>query len=95
MKKGQYYEGVVETVDFPNKGILYVDGRRVVVKDALEGQKIRFLVSKVRKDRCEGRLVEVLERSERESEQPWCKNFGSCGGCLFQTLSYKEQLCLK
>ena len=95
MKKGQYYEGVVETVDFPNKGILYVDGRRVVVKDALEGQKIRFLVSKVRKDRCEGRLVEVLERSERESEQPWCKNFGSCGGCLFQTLSYKEQLGLK
>ncbi len=95
MKKGQFYEGIVEVVDFPNKGVLHVDGRKVIVKDALEGQNIRFQISKVRKDRCEGRLVEVLERSKRESEQPRCKNFGSCGGCLFQTLSYKEQLGLK
>lgn len=32
----------------------------------LPGQKIRFAVSKSRKDKAEGRLLEVLERSEKE-----------------------------
>ena len=95
MKKGQTGEGVVETVDFPNKGVLHVDGEKVIVKDALEGQKICFSVNKIRKDRCEGRLLKVLERSEKESCEPACKSFGSCGGCLFQTLPYEEQLRLK
>lgn len=95
MKKGQILEGVVEYVEFPNKGILYVDGRRVAVKDVLEGQKIRFSIKKVRKDRGEGRLLEVLEPSPKETAIPLCKSFGSCGGCLFQTLPYKEQLAMK
>lgn len=95
MKKGQIYEGTVEYTDFPNKGILHIDRVKVTVKDALEGQKIRFLVSRARGDRCEGRLLEVLKRSEKESCTPCCKSFGSCGGCLLQTLPYEEQLCLK
>ena len=31
MKKGDIYEGIVETIDFPNKGILHIEGERVVV----------------------------------------------------------------
>ena len=95
MKKGQILEGIVEYVEFPNKGILYVDGSRVIVKDVLEGQKIRFSVKKARKDRGEGRLLEVLEPSPKETAIPLCKSFGNCGGCLFQTLPYKEQLAMK
>ena len=95
MKKGQVYEGIVEYVDFPNKGILHIDGVKVVVKDALGGQKIRFSVNKVRKEKCEGRLLEVLERSDKETAAPPCKSFGTCGGCLFQTLPYEEQLAMK
>ena len=41
MKKGEIYEGIVEKIDFPNKGILMIDGERVVVKNAVPGQKIR------------------------------------------------------
>ena len=95
MKKGQIYEGVVEYVDFPNKGVLHIDGVKVVVKDALEGQEIRFSVNKVRKDKCEGRLLGVLKHSQAETAVPPCKSFGSCGGCLFQTLPYEEQLRMK
>ena len=34
MKKGQVYEGVIESVEFPNKGIVNVsqEDRRVIVK---------------------------------------------------------------
>lgn len=95
MKKGQIYEGRVERVDFPNKGIVYIEGKKAVVKDVLEGQRIRFSVNKVRKERCEGRLLEILERSEKETLTPPCKSFGSCGGCQFQTISYEEQLAMK
>lgn len=44
MKKGEIYDAVVDTIEFPNKGILHVDGETVVVKNALPGQVIRFLI---------------------------------------------------
>ena len=43
------FESVVETIDFPNKGILHMDGERVIVKNAIPGQKVRFVVNKKRK----------------------------------------------
>ena len=82
MKKGQTGEGIVKKIEFPNKGIIYTeDGEKVVVKNALTGQKVRFQVSKKRKGKCEGRLLEVLEKSPLEREEPFCVHFGSCGGC--------------
>ena len=32
MKKGQIYEGIVDRVDFPNKGIVNCEGEVAVVK---------------------------------------------------------------
>ena len=52
MKKGDMFEAVVETIDFPNKGILHVDGERVIAKNAIPGQKVRFVVNKKRKGKC-------------------------------------------
>ena len=50
MKKGQIVEGIIERVDFPNKGILRAeDGTRVIVKNAIMGQKVSAAVNKVRK----------------------------------------------
>ena len=57
MKKGEIYEGVVERIDFPNKGRVHVEGETVTVKNAIPGQKIRFQINKKRKNRMEGRLL--------------------------------------
>ena len=95
MKKGETYEGIVERIDFPNKGIVMLEGERVVVKHALPGQKIRFVINKKRKGRCEGRLLEVIEPSELEYEENPCLHAGICGGCTYQTLPYEEQLKIK
>ena len=45
MKKGQIYEGIIERVDFPNKGIVFVpeEEQYVIVKNGIPGQKIRFM----------------------------------------------------
>lgn len=94
MKKGQICEGIIECVKFPNKGIVRVDGREVIVKNGLEGQRVRFSVNKIRKGKCEGRLLKVLERSPLEIEAE-CPHFGVCGGCIYQNLPYEEQLRLK
>ncbi len=96
MKKGQIVEGIIERVEFPNKGILSTEeGRQVIVKNGIQGQKVSAAVQKVRKGKCEGRLLEVLEKSPLELETPGCVHYGICGGCTFQSLPYEEQLALK
>lgn len=94
MKKGQIYEGIVDRVDFPNKGIVNCEGEVAVVKNVLPGQKISFMVSKKRKGKVEGRLLEVLEKAPCEIESV-CPHFGECGGCSYQNLPYEEQLNIK
>lgn len=95
MKKGQEYVGIVDHIDFPNKGVVIVDGEAAIVKNTIPGQKVRFLINKVRKGKCEGRLLEVLERSKLETEAAACSHFGTCGGCTYQTVPYEEQLKIK
>lgn len=95
MKKGDIGEAVVERIDFPNKGVLNVDGEKVFVKNALPGQKIQFAVHKKRHGKIEGRLLQVLEPSALEEPEKACRHFGQCGGCLYQSLPYEEQLKLK
>ncbi|MCR5330350.1 MAG: class I SAM-dependent RNA methyltransferase [Lachnospiraceae bacterium] len=95
MKKGVEYEGIVTGYEFPNKGTVYIEGEKVRIKEALEGQKIRFTIGKLRNGRAEGNLKEVIERSPLESREPACPHFGKCGGCAYQTVPYQKQLELK
>lgn len=97
MKKGQVYEGLIEKVEFPNKGIVSVEGeeKKVIVKNGMPGQKIRFAVNKMRKGKAEGRLLEVLEKSPLETREPICSIFPACGGCMYQTMSYEDQMKMK
>ena len=66
VKKGQKYTGIVEKTEFPNKGIVHIDGEKVIVKNGLPGQQVCFAVNKRRGGRSEGRLLEVVKESELE-----------------------------
>ena len=94
MKKGDIFEGKVIRTEFPNKGIIDIEGQKVIVKNALEGQIVRFSINKNKRDKIEGRLLEVIEPSPIEQPAA-CKHFGICGGCRYQNLSYEQQLDLK
>lgn len=98
MKKGQEYVGVVTEYHFPNKGIVVTqteDGlEECVIKNVLVGQKIRYRVTKKRGGKCEGQMLELIEKSPTEVDSP-CPHFDICGGCVFQTLPYEEQLAIK
>ena len=96
MKKGQVLEGLVREVQFPNKGIVEIEGedRKVIVKNVLPGQKVKISVNKIRKGKAEGRLLEVMEKAPEEIESA-CPHFQDCGGCTYQNLPYEKQLELK
>lgn len=96
MKKGQIVEGIVKEIQFPNKGMVEVEGeeRKVIVKNVLPGQKVKASVNKIRKGKAEGRLLGVLEKSQEEIESA-CPHFQDCGGCTYQNLPYEKQLELK
>lgn len=101
MKKGQIYTGKVQYADFPNKAVVIVNsdnpednGKKVIVKNSIPGQTVSFMVNKKRKDKCEGRLLEVIESSPIETNEK-CKHFGKCGGCVYQSVAYDKQLDIK
>ncbi len=105
MKKGQELRGIVERVEFPDKGIVLVTQDEVidkelqkeehcVVKSVLPGQEITFRVTKVKKGKGEGRMLSLEEKSPLEVESP-CEHFGICGGCTYLSLPYEVQLKLK
>lgn len=95
MKKGEIYEGIIESVDFPNKGKVKIEDKIVTVKNGIPGQKVRFMINKKKGSHIEGRLLEVLETSPLETREPVCSIFPACGGCMYQTMSYENQLHMK
>lgn len=95
MKKGEIYEGIIEKVEYPNRGLVYVEDQKVIVKNGIPGQKVRFVINKKRSGRAEGRLLEVLEKSPLETREPVCGIFPACGGCMYQTMAYEDQLAMK
>ena len=95
MKKGQIIEGTVQKTVFPNKGKMEAEGKTVTVKNGIPGQKVQFVINKKKGKKIEGRLLEVLEKSPLETRNPMCSIFPACGGCMYQTMPYEEQLKMK
>ncbi len=95
MKKGEEYIGTVLRTEFPNKGIIELEDRKIIVKNTVPGQKVRFRIAKLKQGRGEGTLLEIVEPAANELSNPACPHFGICGGCVYQSLPYEEQLSLK
>lgn len=60
---------------------------------ACRQQQLHTIMGKRRRKNRE--LIVTLAEKYRESEKPLCPHYGSCGGCLFQDISYENQLQLK
>lgn len=84
MKKGEIYTGIVEKMDFPNKGILYIEDEKVMVKHGLPGQTLKVVITKQRKGKCEARILDVISRSPLENlEEAFNVTAGAEGSCSY------------
>ncbi len=106
MKKGDIIEGIITDYNFPNKGSFMYhsvapdgtplgDDRKIIVKNALPGSKVRVRIIKKKTGYAEGTVLDVIEKSPLETKKPICNHFYSCGGCTYQTVAYTNQLKMK
>lgn len=88
----KYIEEVVTINDlvFPNKGVGLFNNNKIYIKNTIPGQKVKALVKK-KKQKYEGRLIEILEKAPYEIE-PYCSCFSLCGGCTYQNISYDKEI---
>ncbi len=94
MKRKDIITGKIARVEFPNKGIIETPEGKIIVKNALPGQRVSCAITKARNGRFEARLLEVLEEAGDAIDSP-CIHFGKCGGCSYLTMPYVKELGLK
>ena len=94
VEKNKEYIMAIDDIGNDGEGIGKIDGFTVFVKDALPNEKIKVLITKVKKNYAYGRLMEIIEVS-KSRVKPICKNYKLCGGCNIQHLLYDEQLSFK
>ena len=103
MKKNELVTGKVIDTAFPSTGKVLIDGtdRSASVKGVLPGQEIELRLTRTSVDNTKGELKRVIKKSDIESD-PLCPHFcyagedgDRCGGCVYQTISYKDELSIK
>ena len=94
MKKGEISIGRGTKTVYPDKGIIEREEGRVVIKHAIEGQTVEYVISKKRNKKAEGRILKVMEKSVLEDAKSLCPH-STCGGCSYQSVSYDNQISIK
>jgi 23S rRNA (uracil1939-C5)-methyltransferase len=84
----------IDAVTHDGRGIADVTGKKVFVAGALQGEEVRFLRRKRRRNYDEAEIVEVLTPSPSRIV-PRCAAYGICGGCSLQHVSAAEQRTIK
>ncbi len=73
------------------KALAKQDGKIIFISGAVPGDTADVLITKNKKDWAEGRVVKTKVYS-KERVIPFCRHFGTCGGCKWQMLPYTKQL---
>lgn len=76
------------------RGVGRDGGQVCFVSGALPGETVTYKLERRRSQYIEARVDEILHPSAARRE-PFCRHFGSCGGCQVQHLGYPQQVALK
>lgn len=63
----------------------------IFVSGVIPGDIVDVQLTRMRKAYAESKLLKIREFSKDRIE-PFCKHFGTCGGCKWQMLPYEKQL---
>jgi 23S rRNA (uracil1939-C5)-methyltransferase len=73
------------------KAIARHEGKVIFVSGAVPGDVVDVFLTKNKKDFAEARVIAIKEPA-KDRTTPFCKHFGTCGGCKWQMLPYAKQL---
>jgi 23S rRNA (uracil1939-C5)-methyltransferase len=94
-KKLPAYQAVtIEDIAAEGKAIVRINDMVVFVAGAIPGDVVDLQVSRKRKKYMEARVTKVISYSDLRID-PFCSHFGTCGGCKWQHLPYRDQLTYK
>ncbi len=81
----------MENYGHEDESIAKVEGFTVFIVGALKGEVVKVKIIKVNKNYGGGKLLEVIEASEKRVESI-CGTYKRCGGCNLQRYSYLKKL---
>ena len=84
----------IEATAAEGNGLAHVDGKVIFVKQAIPGDVVDVQINKVRSGYSQGFIVKMVSPSPLRLT-PFCRHFGVCGGCTWQTLPYDRQISFK
>lgn len=93
-KRPEPETGTIAAVTHEGKGIVDCGGKKVFVAGALQGEEVRYLRRKRRRNYDEAELLEILLPSAERVEAR-CAAYGRCGGCSLQHVSSAQQRAIK
>lgn len=73
------------------KAIARIDGKVIFISGAVPGDAADIMLTKNKKDWAEARALRITTPAP-DRVVPFCKHFGTCGGCKWQMLPYEKQL---
>jgi len=84
----------IKRLGINGEGIGYYKKQAVFVDGVMPGEQVVIKIIEIKGSYSKGQVVRVKVKSENRVK-PFCKHFGSCGGCQIQHIDYKTQLLLK
>ena len=84
------YDVVIDRLDHQGRGIGYINGKIVFVKEALVGESVKVKVIRENKKFYEGVVVEYFSKSS-DRESIVCPYYNDCGGCDIMHMKYSFQ----
>src|ERR1035437_3903969 len=93
MKRKKTIKEDVEITGYAAEGkaLGRLEGKVLFVEGAVPGDVADVLITRSKKDWADGRAIRIKEYSKNRVN-PFCKHFGTCGGCKWQMLPYELQL---
>lgn len=88
---GQSHVLAIEKFAHGGAGFAQLNGVPVFVTGAIPGQKVQAVITKKKDTFMEARVEKVILKSKDETLAK-CPHFGTCGGCVWQNVTYNKQI---
>jgi 23S rRNA (uracil1939-C5)-methyltransferase len=88
------FEAAIVDITEEGRGVARAGGKVVFVDGALPGERVRYRLTRRRRDADEAQVTTIVTPSP-DRVAPRCAHFGLCGGCSVQHLAPEAQLRFK